>query len=262
MGDDVIRLDLRLRRRMLIGTALGAAVYLLIIVTLYPSFKSDSSLNSMVSANPSAAAMFGISGSITSAEGWLSANMYANFGPLLALLLTIGYGAAAIAGQNTDGSLGLVVTLPLRRTTIIVHKAVALLIVALVVPIASFLVCLLGPSFELHPDWSALIGVTIAMTLLAYDFGALALLVGAASGNRGAALGVASGVAAATYLISSLAPVVHAVNSIRWLSPFYWSVGNNQLTDGVGVADFAALVGLGIVLVGGSLLAFDRLDVH
>src|SRR6478736_1937862 len=102
---ELVRLDLRLRRRMLIGTAVGAAAYLALIVAIYPSFRHDTSLDAMITSNPAAAAAFGITGSITSPAGWLDANMYANFGPLLAMLLTVGYGAAAIAGQDADGLL-------------------------------------------------------------------------------------------------------------------------------------------------------------
>ena len=50
---------------MLIGTAVGAAAYLALIVAIYPSFRHDTSLDAMLTANPAAAA-FGINGSITS----------------------------------------------------------------------------------------------------------------------------------------------------------------------------------------------------
>ncbi len=125
MNTEVLRLDLRLRRRILIGTALGAAGYLCLIVAMYPSFSADSSLNAIIAANPAAAAAFGVTGSITSSAGWLSANMYANIAPLLALLLTIGYGAAAIAGQDDDGVLGMVASLPVSRRRVVGQKALA-----------------------------------------------------------------------------------------------------------------------------------------
>ena len=157
MSTELIRLDLRLRRRMLIGTAVGAAAYLALIVAIYPSFRHDTSLDAMITANPAAAAAFGITGSITSPAGWLGANMYANFAPLLALLLTVGYGAAAIAGQDTDGLLGLEATLPVTRTNVVLQKALALLLIALVVPAVSLAACLTGPHFELDPDWAALL---------------------------------------------------------------------------------------------------------
>jgi ABC-2 type transport system permease protein len=75
-------------------------------------------------------------------------------------------------------------------------------------PLTTFVVCLAGPRFALVPDWKALGGVTITLTLLALDFGLCAMFVGALTGSRGAATGAATAAAAAAYLISSLAPVV------------------------------------------------------
>lgn len=262
MRTELVSLDLRLRRRMLVGTAAGAAAYLLLVVAVYPTFKHDSSIDAMIAANPAAAAAFGITGSITSPQGWLSANMYANFGPLLALLLTIGYGSAAIAGQDADGLLGLLATMPATRLGIVAQKALTLLLVALVVPVVSYAVCLTGPHFELHPGWGALLGASVALSLLAFDLGAVALLVGAVTGSRGAALGSAGAIAACAYLVSSLAPVVDVVHRVRWLSPFVWAVGDGQLANGVTVGELGALSGLGLVLVAATTLAFRRLDIH
>ena len=70
--------------------------------------------------------MFGVSGPLTSPGGWLNGNIYGNFFPLIMLLLTIGYGAAALAGQDEDGTLALVAALPIRRRTILLQKAGAM----------------------------------------------------------------------------------------------------------------------------------------
>lgn len=261
MRVDVFRLDLRLRRRMLIGTAVGAAAYLFLIVAMYPSFKHDSSLDDMIQANPGAAAAFGISDSITTPSGWLSANMFVNIGPLLALLLTVGYGAAAIAGQNTDGVLGNIATLPIGRVRLMVEKVAALLVTASVVPLASFLVVLPGPNYDLTPNWGALASVCVGLGLLAFDLGAIALLIGTLTSNRGLALAVGAGVGAASYLISSLSPMVDWIHDIRWASPFYWAVGNNQVAHGVDVTSFTYLIGLGLLASVAAIPAFRRMDV-
>ena len=262
MSVDLLFLDLRLRRRAVLGTAVGAAAYLLVVIAVYPNFAHDTSFDAVIRANPTAAAAFGISGSITSPEGWLSANLYANFGPLLALLLTIGYGAAAIAGQDADGTLGLFVSLPRSRSWILRQKAEALLALAAVVPVTSYAVCLVGPHFDLHPAWGPLLGASLATTLLAFDLGALALLVGTLTQSRGLALGVAGAAAAAAYLLSSLAPAIPALRSARWASPFAWAVGDGQLVNGPTALEVAGLGALGIVFVALSLPAFRRLDVH
>ena len=109
MLTNVTRLDLRLRRRSAIGYAAGMAVYTLVVVALYPAFKNETSLNRL--SGSTAAALFGVTGPLTSPAGWLNANIYANFFPLIMLLLTIGYGAAALAGQDEDGTLALITAL-------------------------------------------------------------------------------------------------------------------------------------------------------
>ncbi len=261
MPVELLRLDLRLRRRMLVGTALGAGLYLGLIVAMYPAFRGDRSIDAMVAANPAAAAAFGVTGSLTSSSGWLSGNMYANIGPLLALLLTIGYGAAAIAGQGSDGTLAVMATLPFSRARIVMQKALALGLVAALVPLASLAACLLGPLFELRPHWGALLGSTVALALLAFDLGGVAMLVGALTGNRGVATGSASALAAAAYLLSSLAPVIPALHTVGWLSPFLWAVGDDQLTHGPSLLQLSALVGLGAAVVVATVPAFRRLDI-
>ncbi|MDV8009511.1 hypothetical protein [Rhodococcus sp. IEGM 1318] len=89
MSTDVVRLDLLLRRRSIVGYSLGMTVYALVIVALYPAFQNETGLDQFTSENSTVAALFGISGSLTSASGWLNANLYANFLPLIILLLTI-----------------------------------------------------------------------------------------------------------------------------------------------------------------------------
>ena len=121
MPADITRLELRLRRRSAIGYAAGMALYTLVVVALYPSFKNSTSLDSL--SGSTAAALFGVTGQLTSPGGWLNGNIYGNFFPLIMLLLTIGYGAACLAGQNEDGTLALIAALPVRRRAIVLQKA-------------------------------------------------------------------------------------------------------------------------------------------
>ena len=124
MPADITRLELRLRRRSATWYAAGMAVYTLVVVALYPAFKNQTSLNSL--SGSTAAALLGITGSLTSPAGWLNANIYANFFPLIMLLLTIGYGAACLAGQDENGTLALLAALPVRRRAIVLQKAAAM----------------------------------------------------------------------------------------------------------------------------------------
>lgn len=244
------------------GYAVGFGAYAVLIVALYPSFRSDSSLDQLAGGNPTLAALFGVSGPLTSPAGWMNANLYANVVPLFALLLTIGYGAAAVAGQNEDERLGVLAALPVSRTAMLLQKLLTLLVLSTPVALVTGAAALLGRRYDLDLGLGALLGVTVGVVLLAFDFGALALALGCLTGSRGLALGITSATAAAAYVISSLAGVVNWVHKLRHLSPIYWSVGQNQVDGGVAAGSLAALVITAFALAGVALLAFHRLDLR
>ncbi len=262
MTSGVARLDLRLRRRGIVGYAVGMGLYMLVIVALYPSFKNDLSLNKFTKGNTTLAALFGANGSLTSPVGWLNANAYSNFLPLVVIVIALGYGAACLAGQDEDGTLAIVVMMPNSRRRIVAQKAVTLVFVAVPTTLTTLAFALVGRAFDLTVDPLHLLGVSLAVLLLGIDMGAIAMLVGGVTGVRAEALGIASAIAAAMYLISSLAPVTHWVAPVRFVSLFYWAVGNGQLQHGVTVGGLAVLVLAGAVFVAAAAVAFERLDVQ
>jgi ABC-2 type transport system permease protein len=259
---DVARLDVAVRRRSLVGYTLGLAVYVLVIVALYPAFKDSTSLNDLTKGGSTAAALFGVTGSLTSPGGWLNANIYENLFPLVMLLMTIGYGAACVAGQDEDGTLALIAVLPRPRRSLIIDKTMAMLAQALVLGLAVALCVLVGRSFDLELDVTHVVSVSIAVAIMGVDFGLVTAAVGCVGGHRGTALGLGTTAATASFLVSSLAPVVDWIRPFRYFSLFYWSVGNDQITNGVGVAGYAVLLGVGAVVLVATTTAFRRLDLH
>jgi ABC-2 type transport system permease protein len=69
-------------------------------------------------------------------------------------------------------------------------------------------------------------------------------------------------VAAATYLIGSLAPVVSGVRPLRWVSPFWYVTSSNPLANGLAMRDLAVLGGTALVLWVVAVLAFNRRDLR
>lgn len=260
MPTDITRLELRLRRRSSIGYVAGMAVYTLVVVALYPAFKNETSLNSL--SGSTAAALFGITGSLTSPGGWLNANIYANFFPLIMLLLTIGYGAACLAGQDEDGTLALLTALPVRRRVILFQKAAAMALQALALAAAATVFVFVGRGFQLAVSPASTVAIAAALVLMGLDFGLITMAVGAATGRRGTALGFGAGLAAASYLLSSLASTISSIRPGRYLSLFYWSVGNDQIDRGVSAGDFAVLIVAGLIALFAAVIAFHRADLN
>jgi beta-exotoxin I transport system permease protein len=261
MHAEIVRLDISNRRRSLIGYCLGLAVYVFVVVAMYPAFKTSGSLDKLIQSDSTAAALFGISGPISSTGGWLNGNIYANFFPLIMLLLTIGYGASSLAGQDEDGTLGLIAVLPVRRSVIVAQKAAAMAIQVALLAVAVGALVVVGRSFQLDIAVGNVASVSLAVGLMALDFGLVAMAVGARSGRRGTAMGVGTALAATSYLISSLAPVVSWIRPARYASLFYWSVGNSQISRGVSPGAYTVLILVGLGALAAAILAFRRLDI-
>jgi beta-exotoxin I transport system permease protein len=262
MHTDIAWLDISNRRRSIIGYCLGMAVYALVVVAMYPAFKTSTSLDKLIQSDSTAAALFGVTGRISSSGGWLNGNIYANFFPLVMLLLTIGYGAACLAGQDEDGTLGQLAVLPVRRTAIVAQKAAAMAVQAAALAVTVAVLVIIGRSFQLDVTVANVASVSAAIFLMGLDFGLVAMAAGALTGRRGAAIAAGTALAAASYLVSSLAPAVSWIQPGRYASLFYWSVGNGQINQGVSLGDYAVLIVTGVCALAAAMLAFRRLDVH
>jgi ABC-2 type transport system permease protein len=259
---DVARLELLIRRRLLLWFTIGIGLYMLVIVALYPAFRHSTELNQLTQENSPVAALLGATGPLTSPAGWLNVNAYANFLPLIMLLLTIGYAASTIAGQNEDGTLGLIVILPATRTRILTGKIASLTAQAALLTITVAACVYIGRAFQVSLDPWHVATASLAIMGLGIDFGLLALAIGAATGSRGTTIAAATALAVVSYLISSLAPVVGLIQPLRYASLFYWATGNSQLSQGAGLATFAVLVAVAAAGTAAARAAFTRLDVR
>jgi ABC-2 type transport system permease protein len=110
--------------------------------------------------------------------------------------------------------------------------------------------------WALHPWWPS----CVAASWLAVEFGWLALAVGAVTGRRGVAIGVATAAAIAAYLLYVAGRLVEAVEPWRPLSPFDQALGGGSI--GAGLDPAALTMPLtGAVLLALALPFFARRDI-
>ena len=121
---------------------------------------------------------------------------------------------------------------------------------------------LIGHAFDLTTTVANIVSISTAVGLLGLDFGIITMAVGASSGRKATAIGVGAALAAASYLVSSLAPVVSWIHPARYLSLFYWSVGDNQISNGVSLVDYAVLITVGLCALAGAVIAFRDFDLR
>lgn len=260
---DVTRLDLTLRRQMIIGTAIGVAGYAAAIVSFYPQVHHSVDVEQLIGNSSGLGALLGVFGSFTSPAGWLDANVYNNLFPLAMLILTVTYGAAAVAGRNEEGTLGLVATLPVHRAKLLGQKVLALVIQAVVLAAAvTAVVVWAGPGFDAGLPVGRVVLASLSVALLGVDLGLVAMAVGAATGRRGAAIGAAAALAGASYLVNSLSSMFGWVRPARVASLFYWSLADGRLAHAITAPALGILSAVAMVSAAAAVVAFRRLDLR
>jgi ABC-2 type transport system permease protein len=106
-----------------------------------------------------------------------------------------------------------------------------------------------------------LAAATASAALLAFAFGAIALLLGAVTGRRAIAIGVAASGAVAAYLVSSLSALVDFLDAVKVASPFYHYVASDPLRHGLALDHVAFLVLLAGSATWLAVLGFERREV-
>ena len=254
---------LRDQRRALIWWALGLLATVLVTVAFWPTIQANAEQFTQFLENLPASLrdLFGVNDFVTPA-GYLQARLFSFLGPILMLVLAIGAGARAIAGEEESGTLDLLLTTPIRRRDVVVQKFVAMLIaVATIVAVTWVSLIALGPLFDLTVPADGLAAACLNLLLLALAFGTIALAIGSATGSKGLATGASSGVALLTYLLKSFAPSVDWLEPFRVLSPFYHYIDHDPLRQGVNAGDVVVLAAVTVVALVVALVTFERRDL-
>jgi ABC-2 type transport system permease protein len=257
---------LRDRRRSFPVWAVCLLLLPLWLCTFYPSIaKSASGLQSLINGLPEAFKnMFvGAGESYTSPIGYLDGKTMSLMSPLILVIFAVGVAAAQIAGEEDEGTLSLLLAYPVTRTRLLAQKLAVLVTGVVALALAHFLGMVAGVALE-NMDLSAksMAAGHVSMTLFALAIGCLAFAVGAATGKRGLAVGVATVVAAASYLLNAVAPLAHWSEPLLKVSLFHYYGGAEPMYTGFRLVNIAVLTGFALVCVAVAFAWFRRRDVR
>ena len=249
-------------RRSLLGWTLAVTVVGALYTAFWPTMESPQMRAALEAYPQEVLAAFNYT-DLTSAVGYLNGAVYGLLVPLLVAIFAIGFGARAVAGDEEDGRLELILAQPVSRTRLALSRYAALLValVGIVTLLGLALLALRGPVGLDGVSAGGLGAVSVRLGLFGAFFGALAFAAGAATGRRGTALGVGAAVAVAGYVANAVLPQVAALRWAQELSPFHWYLGDDPLANGLGGSGGWLLGGGAVALVALGVWAFRRRDV-
>jgi ABC-2 type transport system permease protein len=245
--------------------AVGLVGYVALIVSVYPTIRDNPDLNELVESYPEALRAFIAFGGqfdFTTAAGYLGSELFSFMIPALFLVASVGNGAGSIAGEEDRGTLDLLLSAPLSRTRIALEKLAAMCLEVIGLGLVLWLALWIGARvFSMEISAANLAAATAVLVVLAIAYGAIAFMLGGATGRKGLAVGVTVALAVAAYLVNSLAALVDVLEPFQKLSPFYHYAAGDPLHQGLDAWRTLFLIAVAAAAAAVGLLIFNRRDV-
>lgn len=262
----IIAAELKRRKWSTLWWCVGIGVFVAFILAVYPSF-SDSAAQldkSLQNIPDSARELFTDTNDFLSPVGYLSSQCYYLLVPLLFSFLAIGLGSSLVAREEQSHTIELLLSRPVSRTRLLLHKAAAGFIILSVVGLVTALVGGIMLQFITFAGVKPL--SVFLVTIMALDFsllfGALAFMLTAMGRfGRGAAIGISTLLALGGYIIASLD------KTLTWLAwpakflPFHYYHPADILRGHFTGAEALGMVVVTAVLIFFAWIAFRRRDI-
>ena len=260
---ELLRRGVAAVRRAGFWWGVGIAALTLVSVAFWPSLEGTESLTDMMETSPELMEAFGVQDLATPA-GYLDGQLFALMLPLLLSGLAIAAISALTSGDEDAGRLELLHALPVGRITIWLARfaggAVVVVLVAIVV--AALVSASLAPFSLDGIGVGRVLAATGGCTLLALFHGAVAYAAGGLGSSRGIAIGAAVATLVLGYVLDYLVPLSESLAGLQKLSPWYWAIGEQPVTDGVDPAWLAPLALAIAALVALGTFGVNRRDIH
>jgi ABC-2 type transport system permease protein len=193
--------------------------------------------------------LMGISDSLD-ASGLAYGAVYSFMGALTLAGVAIAMGSSAIAGEERNGTIGLLLANPKSRTHVLLSKAASLALVtgagALILWAGGRVVPMLLDVDVGGFDVGAL---ALHMWANALFYGFLALMLGAWTGNGSGASGITAAVMGVSYLAAGMLPLVEGLSDAARLFPWYYYDSGDPLFNGVEWGHLGLLLGASTAFV-------------
>lgn len=257
---------LRDNLRALIGWSAGIVLVTALYSSFYPAMSGSSATAALTDAKLS-----GMSDSmlqalkmtdLSSPEGYLNATVFSLLVPILMVIAALIIGTRAIAGDEEEGGLELILTYPVSRLRLLVERFAAMAVFLVVPGVLVFATLLvLGPVLDMEIDPVRLAAASAAVVLVALCYGSVAMAAGALTGRRSTALAVGALSAVLGYLGNTFALQAEELEWLRFGSAFYYALDPDPLNNGFDPASTAVLLTVPVVLIAMAAGVFTRRDV-
>ena len=259
--------ELYQRRWSLLSYSIGALLFLILYVAIYPSFQSESAkFDELIRSYPKALLeAFNIQElRLTTIEGYVSVEHFSFVWPLMAMFFGLATAGAAIAGEVDKGTMSFMLSLPIGRVRMFLAKyfsAIISIVVFISISIVSFIP--LARIMNLSISVPNVLKTAVLSALFMWAVYCLGILISSIATEKSTVYFSVGGLLLAMYVVKILSGLVNSLDKLKYVSLFYYYSPDRSLTSGqLSVNAFIVFIVIGIVSTASGLYLFTRRDVN
>lgn len=259
---DVFRKTLRDKWAFIFGWSLGLVALAFLMVIVYPSF-NNTGMDELLESLPEA--LRGLVGDLNALKElptYLASQLFDIRMPIFISILAIVLALGLTVSEEEKGQLRTLVALPIGRTSIVLGKWLAAVVICVIASIATLLgVWLSIVSIGETIDVMTLLRLVGLMCLMIIAMVTLIFGIGLATGNRALTMTVAIVLTVGSFIVSTFAAAVDWMKNIEGISLFYYYPAVDIARGTVEPMTFLVYGGITVVALVVAIIFFRGRDV-
>jgi len=249
------------KRWMTLWWTLSSVALTVFIVLFFPALK-DSFGEAVKQIPESMRSLIGSAEDYQQLGGYLTIQVFQQM-IFLPIILGVILATGLLAGDENEGTLQTLLTQPVSRSRVYLHKLAASATIVGLVTFGFFFGSWLGALIIGEPINLWRLGqATLMAWVVSMAISVLGFAVAAITGRRALAGSVAGAYAFAMYVVSSLVESVKALRPLDYLSPFHYFNHPSPLKAAFDYGDMLVLLAAGAIFIILGYIIFIRRDIY
>lgn len=249
-------------RWQLIGWTIGIMAVGYLTMVLYTSFNQSGIENIINSVPDSLKSLVGNVADFKTVPGYVGQQIFGPNGYILTVIMAVLLAISISASEEDDGRLQSLLSMPLGRTKVFLHKWLALITVVTIVSLSMVVALYLGLwTINESADGWHVVQSTLEYTLLNITFASVTFAIAMFLGKKGLTIAVASVYTGLCLIISSLAPATDKLDVADKFSLLHYYNNPQTMQHGLDMKNVAVIATVAVVVSVVSWLRFARRNI-
>lgn len=243
-----------------------ACVFILMHTSIFPSFKDQQiDISKMMESMPEGFVQaFGLDDyDMSIYENYIAAEEFTLMWPLLLIILAISTAGSAIASEIEKGTIEILISQPISRTTLYISRYLAglTMLIGFVAITLLFLIAV-ASAFQIHPKYSHYLSLGFVGLFFGWAIYSISFALSSYFSDRGKVYFVSAGLIVLMYALNIISSLKENLSDLKYFSFFNYFNANDLLIrndiDWVGILVYSSIIII-FSLVG--IFIFNQRDI-